>query len=140
MYVAVLQYCLQLLPWFINNGQFPFLLYASRIFPDKKMEPTMKRKLSLGTFLWSYGRIFCQIWTIMCREYDTQCVCQGQLNLIFINLFVMITEFSPKLSKIRAVLRNVHHHLAVVFTSLEEFVRRQTVNELQFLSEDIPTT
>jgi hypothetical protein len=44
-YVAVLQDCLQLLSWFMNNGQFPFLLYASRIFPDKKMESTVKRKL-----------------------------------------------------------------------------------------------
>jgi hypothetical protein len=33
----------------------------------------------------------------MCREYDTQCVCQGQLKVIFKNLFGMITEtFSPK--------------------------------------------
>jgi hypothetical protein len=74
------------------NGQFPFLFYASRIFPDKKMESTVKRKLSMGTFLWSYGRIFCQMWTNMCREYDTQCACQGQLNLIFKNIFGMITE------------------------------------------------
>jgi hypothetical protein len=66
-YVAELQDCLELLSWFLNNGQFPFLFYASGIFPDKKMESTVKRKLSLGTFLWSYGRYFCHIWTIMYR-------------------------------------------------------------------------
>jgi hypothetical protein len=33
-----------------------------------------------------------QFWTIMCREYHTQCACQGQLNLIVKNLFGMITE------------------------------------------------
>jgi hypothetical protein len=93
-YVTVLQECLKLLSWFMNNEQFPFLLYTSRIFPDKKMEFTVKRKLSLGTFLWCYDRTFCHIWTIMCREYDTQCVCQGHLNLIFKNLFGMITERS----------------------------------------------
>jgi hypothetical protein len=97
VYVAVLQDCLQLLPWFINNGQFPFLLYALRIFPDKNMESTVETKFSLETFLWSYGKMFCHMWKIMCMEYDTQCVCQGQLNLIFQNLFGMITEFSTKL-------------------------------------------
>jgi hypothetical protein len=91
-YVAVLQECLELLFLIMNDGQFPFLLYASGIFPDKKMDSTVKRKLSLGTFLWSYGRTFCYMWTIMCKEYDTQCVCQGQRNLIFKNLFGMITE------------------------------------------------
>jgi hypothetical protein len=32
-----------------------------------------------------------------------------------------------KLSKIHVLLVNIHQHLAVVFTSLEQFVRRQTV-------------
>jgi hypothetical protein len=82
-YVAVLQECLQLLSWFMNNWQFPFLLYASRIFPDKNLESTVKMTLSLGTFMWSYGRTFCHIWTIKSRECDTKCVCQGQVNLIF---------------------------------------------------------
>jgi hypothetical protein len=81
--------CLELLSWFMSNGQFPFLLYASRIFSDKKMESTVKRNLSLGIFLWSYGRTFCHIWKIMCKECDTQCVCQ---DLIFKNLFDMLTE------------------------------------------------
>jgi hypothetical protein len=40
----------------------------------------------------------CHIWTIMCRKYDTQYVRQGQLNLIFKNLFGMITEWSPTFS------------------------------------------
>jgi hypothetical protein len=132
-YAALLQVCLELLKWFMNNGQFPFLLYASRIFPDKMMESIVKRKLSLGTFWLSYGRSFCHMWTIVCREYDTQCVCEGQQNVILKNLYGMITEwrptFSPKLSNIliHVLLCNIHHHLAVVFTSLEEFVRRQTV-------------
>jgi hypothetical protein len=39
----------------------------------------------------------------------------------------MITEFSTKLSKIHVLLGNIHHQLDAVFTSLEEFVRRQTV-------------
>jgi hypothetical protein len=73
-YVAVLQDCLELLSWFMSNGQFPFWLYASRIYPDKRMECTVKRKLSLGIFLWSYGRTFCHIWTIMCREWHTLCM------------------------------------------------------------------
>jgi hypothetical protein len=92
VHAAVLQECLELLNWFINNGQSPFLLYASRIFLDKMMESTVKRKLSLGTFWLSYGRIFCHMWTIMCREYDTQCVCESQQNVIFKNLYGMITE------------------------------------------------
>jgi hypothetical protein len=71
LYVAVLQECLHILPWFMNNWQFPFLLYASWIFPDKKMESAVKIKLSLGTFLCYYARIFCHMWTIMCREYGT---------------------------------------------------------------------
>jgi hypothetical protein len=95
-YVAVLQECLELLSWFMNNGQFPFLLYASRIFHDKKIESTVKRKLSLRTFLWSYGRTF--IFGQSCVGNDTQCVCQGQLNQIFKNLFGMITEWSPTFS------------------------------------------
>jgi hypothetical protein len=70
-YVAVIQDCLQLLSWFMNNGQFLFLLYAWRIFPDKKMESTIKRKLSLWTFLRCYGTIFCRMWRIMCRKCDT---------------------------------------------------------------------
>jgi hypothetical protein len=74
---------------------FPFLLYGPRIFPDKKMESTVKRKMSLGTFLWYYDRTFCHIWTTMCTEYGTQCVYQGQENLIFKNLFGMMTEWSP---------------------------------------------
>jgi hypothetical protein len=47
------------------------------------------------------------------------------------NLFGMITgrspTFSPKLSKIHVLLGSIHHYLAVVFTSLEDIVRRQTV-------------
>jgi hypothetical protein len=61
----------------------------------------------------------------MCKEYDTQCVCEGQLNMILKNLFGMITElsptFSPKLSTIHVLLGNIHHHLAVLFTSVEKF-------------------
>jgi hypothetical protein len=45
MCVVVLQECLELLLWLMNNWQFPFLLFASRIFPDKKMESVVKRKL-----------------------------------------------------------------------------------------------
>jgi hypothetical protein len=127
-YVAVLQECLDLLSWFMNNGEFPFLLYVSRMFPDKKMGPAVKRKLSLGTFLWSYGRTFSHIWTIMCRECDTQCVCQGQLNLIFKNLFGMIKNvvqhFYPNIQTIYVPLANIHQQLAVVFTSLQHFVWR----------------
>jgi hypothetical protein len=41
--------------------QFHFLFYVSRIFPDKNMESTVERKLSLGTLLCSYGRIFCHM-------------------------------------------------------------------------------
>jgi hypothetical protein len=91
-YVARLQECRQILLWFMNNWQFPFLLYAARIVPDKNIDSTEKRKLSLGTFLWSYVKICCHMWTIMCRDYNTQCVCQGLLNLILKNLFGMITE------------------------------------------------
>jgi hypothetical protein len=73
----------------------------------------------------------CHIWPIMGREYDTQCVCQRQLNLIFKNIFGIITEwsptFSPNIQIIYVPLGNTHQHLAVVFTSLEQFVRRQTV-------------
>jgi hypothetical protein len=58
-------------------------------------------------------------------------------------LFGMITEscwtFSPKLSNIYVTLGKIHHHLDVMFTSLEKFVRRQTVKLKRVLSEDIPT-
>jgi hypothetical protein len=77
VYVTVLQDCLQLLLWFMNIGQFPFLLYTLRIRFYKNMESTVEKKFSLETFLWSYDRIFCYMWKIMCMEYDTQCVCQG---------------------------------------------------------------
>jgi hypothetical protein len=87
------------------------------------MESTVKTKLSLGIFLWSYGITFCHI---MCREYDTQCVCQGQLNLIFKNLFVMITEWSPTFSP-KPSNNICSQHSAVMFTPLEQFVRRQNV-------------
>jgi hypothetical protein len=46
VHVAAVQVCPELLPYIMNNWQFPFLLYASRIFPDKKMESTVERKLS----------------------------------------------------------------------------------------------
>jgi hypothetical protein len=45
VYVAVLQDCLLLLTWFMNIGQFPLLLYASRIFPDKNMQYTVERNI-----------------------------------------------------------------------------------------------
>jgi hypothetical protein len=61
MHVAVSLVCPELLPCFMNKWHFPFLLYALRIFPDKKMESAVERQLSLGTFLWSYGRIFCHV-------------------------------------------------------------------------------
>jgi hypothetical protein len=51
--VAVLQVFPELLPCTMSNWQFPFLLYASRIFPDQRMESTVERMLSLETFLWS---------------------------------------------------------------------------------------
>jgi hypothetical protein len=130
-YVAVLQDCLEVLPSLMNNCQFPFLLLASRVFPDKMMGCILNRKLSLLIFLWSYVRIFCPMQTIMCREWATQCVYEGQLNLIMRNLLVMITESSPtfssKLSRLHILLGNKHHHIAVLFTSVEGFVRELAV-------------
>jgi hypothetical protein len=56
-------------------------------------------------------------------------LCVGKLNLILRNLFDMITErsltFSPKLSRIHVLLGNIHHHINVMFISVEVFVRRQ---------------
>jgi hypothetical protein len=104
-YVVVLQDCLQLLPWFMNNGQFPFLLYALRIFPDKNMEATVETKLSLETFLWSYGRIFCHMWKIMCIH--TMCMSRVA-EPDFPKPLWMITEFSTKPSKIHVLLGNIH--------------------------------
>jgi hypothetical protein len=40
VYVAVLQ---DLFPWFMKNCYLTFLLFASRIFPDTKMESIVKR-------------------------------------------------------------------------------------------------
>jgi hypothetical protein len=115
----------------MNKGQFPYLLYASRILPDNKMESTVKRKLSLGTFLWPYGRTFCHIWTIMCRECDTQCVSQGQQTLIFKNLFGMITEWSPtflsKHSNNRMSLRYYRPTLSCSVHITRTVCKRQTV-------------
>jgi hypothetical protein len=58
-------------------------------------------------------------------------LCVGKHNLILRNLFGVITErcptFSPKLSRIHVLLGNINHHITVVFTSVEVFVRRQAV-------------
>jgi hypothetical protein len=58
-------------------------------------------------------------------------LCVRKLNLILGNLFGMIAErsptFSPKLSRTHVLLGNIHHHITVVFTSVEVFVRRQAV-------------
>jgi hypothetical protein len=91
----------------------------------------VRRKLSLITFLWSYVRILCHMWPIMCRECDRQCVSQGQLSLALKHMFGMITQwsktFSTKLSRLRVLLGNIRHHIAAVFTSVEQFVTRQAV-------------
>jgi hypothetical protein len=42
--IAVLQECLELFHWLRNNWQIPFLLFASAVVPDKKMEFIVKRK------------------------------------------------------------------------------------------------
>jgi hypothetical protein len=47
----VLQDCLELLSCFRNNALFPFLLYASRIFPDKKMKFTVQKEVVTGNIL-----------------------------------------------------------------------------------------
>jgi hypothetical protein len=129
-YVAALQECLGLLFWFMNNGQFPFLLSASRIFPDKKMESTVKRKLSLGTFLWSNGRTFCHMWTIMCKAYATMCMSRAAKPDFHKPLWSdnrIKSNIHPNIQTIYVPLGNIHQHLAVVFTSQEQSVSRQTV-------------
>jgi hypothetical protein len=72
-------------------------------------------------------------------------LCIGKLNLILRNLFGMITEwsptFSPKLSRILILLGNIHHHIPVVFTSVEVFVRGQACwVKCKFSLKKIPTT
>jgi hypothetical protein len=52
----------------------------------------VKRKLSLIIFMWCYVGICSHMWTAMCSECQTQCVCQGKLNLILNNFFGVITE------------------------------------------------
>jgi hypothetical protein len=79
------QDCLEVLPSLMNNWQFPFLLLASRIFHDKRMESIVNRRLSLLIFLWTYVRIFSPVWTVMWRECDTQSVYQEQVNMILKN-------------------------------------------------------
>jgi hypothetical protein len=49
--------CPELLPCIMN------ILYASRISPDRKMESTVERKLSMGTFLW-----FMAEFSVICEE------------------------------------------------------------------------
>jgi hypothetical protein len=99
----------------IMNWQLPFLLFASTIYPDK-MVSIVKRKLSLITFLSSCVRI-CHMW----MECLTQCVCQGQINLILKNLFGMITgsspTFWPKLSRLHVLLSNIPSHNCSVHIS-----------------------
>jgi hypothetical protein len=67
----------------------------------------------------------------MCRECDTQCVYQGQLNLALKDMFGVITELSPtfstELSRLHVFLGKVHHQIPVLFTSVEEVVTRHTV-------------
>jgi hypothetical protein len=60
----VLQECLGILLWLKNNWQLPFILFALRIFPDKKMDSVVNRNLSLMTMS-----------EFVCRECDTRCVC-----------------------------------------------------------------
>jgi hypothetical protein len=52
MCVAVFQDCLELLVWFIY-----FLLFTSRMSPDKKMKSIVSVKLSLISFIWAYVRL-----------------------------------------------------------------------------------
>jgi hypothetical protein len=95
------------------------------------MEAVVKTELSLMTFLWSHVKIPCHMWTIMCSKCDTQSVSQNQLYKILKNLLGIITESpstcSPKLSRLRVLLANIHHYTTVLFTSVEEIVRRQHV-------------
>jgi hypothetical protein len=52
MCVAVLQDCPELLVWFMIDSAISFLLFASRMSPDKKMKSTVTVKLSLMSFIW----------------------------------------------------------------------------------------
>jgi hypothetical protein len=116
--------------WLISNWQFLFLLYASWIFPYKIMESSENRVVTHNILVLSF-QISCHVWTIMCSECDTQCVSQNQLHMILKNLLGIITEspstFSPKLSRLHVLSANIHQHTAVLFTSVEESVRRQHV-------------
>jgi hypothetical protein len=84
-------------PWIMGN--FPSYCMHQEYFLIRRWSLQWK-----GCCHWEHScalmaeQNFCHIWTIMCKEYDTQSVCQGQLNLIFKNLFSMITEWSPTLS------------------------------------------
>jgi hypothetical protein len=53
-------------------GNFPSYC-TTRIFPDKTIKSTVKRKLSLGTCCGLMAEL-CHIWTIMSRESDTMCM------------------------------------------------------------------
>jgi hypothetical protein len=47
------------------------------------------------------------------------------------NMFGVLIELSPtfftKLSRLHVFLGKTHHHITVLFTSVEEFLRRHTV-------------
>jgi hypothetical protein len=122
MCVAVFQGCLELLVWFIY-----FLLFTSRMSPDKKMKSIVSVRLSLISFIWAFVRLLDHVWRVMCMQYDIQCVCEGKLNPYFENLFGMKAEWSPtfshKHSRLHVLLGNIHHDICVAFTPVEEFAR-----------------
>jgi hypothetical protein len=71
------------------------------------------------------------MWTTTCRQYDKHSICHRQLNLVLEKTLwydnEMKSSISTQSSKIHVELGNMHHHLAVVFTSVQEFLRIQTV-------------
>jgi hypothetical protein len=75
--VAVLQDCPELLFWFMIDSAFSFHIFAWRMSPDKKMKSIVRVKISLISFIWAYVRLLSQMWTVMCMQCDTQCLCQG---------------------------------------------------------------
>jgi hypothetical protein len=61
MCVAVLQDCPELLVWLMIDSAICFLLFASRMSPDKKMKSIVRVKLSLISFIWAYVRLLSHV-------------------------------------------------------------------------------
>jgi hypothetical protein len=103
-------------------------LFASGIYGYKKMVSNVKHKMSFITFLQSCDIIFCKICAAMCGKcVIVYTIRAGEFRFLEIPLWCDTQRCLPvsaKLSRLHVCLGSVHHHIIVVFVSIEVLVRR----------------